>query len=184
MTTQTNETFYLDLHTTGVGYLNRARVVKPTGGQKFKPFTSVSVAAMYGSSDDVQYSYYDVTCVGKETAELIQKYMTQINDQNTKVTCHFAIGDAYAASYTKTDGTHGASSKGRLLSLYQIKIDGEVVYKKEKQETDNDNTETANDSAPHQNIGHDSVDSITDSIADSQQASSNTTTEANVAAAI
>ncbi|WP_350617546.1 DUF3577 domain-containing protein, partial [Pseudomonas sp. HY7a-MNA-CIBAN-0227] len=47
-TTQTNEAKFFDLHTTGIGYLNRIREVKPRG--KGKPFMAVTVAALRGSS--------------------------------------------------------------------------------------------------------------------------------------
>jgi len=45
--TQTSETKYFDLHTTGIGYLNRLREVTPRKG---KPFMAVTVAALKGAT--------------------------------------------------------------------------------------------------------------------------------------
>ncbi|WP_161798131.1 DUF3577 domain-containing protein [Pseudomonas amygdali] len=43
MSNSTNESKYFDLHTTGIGYLNRIREVKPRKGN---PFMAVTVAAI------------------------------------------------------------------------------------------------------------------------------------------
>lgn len=51
--TQTSETKYFDLHTTGIGYLNRLREVTPRKG---KPFMAVTVAALKGATDAVDFS--------------------------------------------------------------------------------------------------------------------------------
>ena len=42
---------YFDLHTTGIGYLNRVREVTPEEGT---PFLAVTIAAIHGSVTDVQ----------------------------------------------------------------------------------------------------------------------------------
>lgn len=47
-TNQSNEAKFFDLHTTGIGYLNRLREVTPRKG---KPFMAVTVAALKGSAD-------------------------------------------------------------------------------------------------------------------------------------
>jgi len=44
---------YFDLHLTGVGYLNRIRLVTPKEGE---PFLSVTLAALRGSVDNVLYT--------------------------------------------------------------------------------------------------------------------------------
>ena len=52
----TNETRkYFDLHTTGIGYLNRVREVTPKEGT---PFLSVTIAALRGSVDNAQYTHF------------------------------------------------------------------------------------------------------------------------------
>ena len=46
----TQESKFFDLHTRGIGYLNRIREVTVRKGQ---PFMAVTVAALRGTSDDV-----------------------------------------------------------------------------------------------------------------------------------
>ncbi|MCF5508351.1 MULTISPECIES: STY4534 family ICE replication protein [Pseudomonas] len=128
-TTQTNEAKFFDLHTTGIGYLNRIREVKPRG--KGKPFMAVAVAALRGSSDDTEYSYIDCNVVGAEAEKLIRRSQAAV-DAGKKVLVSFRIGDIWADSFTyeKGDkqGQPGASLKGRLLFIGWIKVDGETVY--------------------------------------------------------
>ena len=167
MTTSTNETTYFDLHTSGIGYLNRARVVKPKSGKKFKPFTAVSISALFGSSEDIQYSRYDVTCVTKETAAIIQQYQDDINNDSSKVICQFVISDCYAEPFKNNDGDMKAVSKGRLLSIRFIKIDGAMVYQEERKAEENDKEENSNETQ-QSNVSDPSVDSIVDNIAAAQ----------------
>lgn len=126
---QTNETKFFDLHTTGIGYLNRIREVKPRG--KGKPFMAVTVAALRGSSDDTEYSYIDCNVVGAEAEKLIRRCQDAV-DAGKKVLVSFRIGDIWTDSFTyeKGDkkGQPGASLKGRLLFISWIKVDGVTVH--------------------------------------------------------
>lgn len=49
----TNETKYFDLHTSGIGYLNRTREVSVRKGN---PFMAVTIAALQGAADEVEYT--------------------------------------------------------------------------------------------------------------------------------
>jgi hypothetical protein len=126
---QTNETKFFDLHTTGIGYLNRIREVKPRG--KGKPFMAVTVAALRGSSDNTEYSYIDCNVVGAEAEKLIRRSQAAV-DAGKKVLVSFRIGDIWTDSFIyekgEKQGQPGASLKGRLLFIGWIKIDGETVY--------------------------------------------------------
>ena len=128
-TTQTNETKFFDLHTTGIGYLNRIREVKPRG--KGKPFMAVTVAALRGSSDDTEYSYIDCNVVGAEAEKLIRRCQEAV-DAKKKVLVSFRIGDIWTDSFVYESGDKkgqpGASLKGRLLFIGWIKVDGDTVY--------------------------------------------------------
>lgn len=127
--TQTNETKFFDLHTTGIGYLNRIREVKPRG--KGKPFMAVAVAALRGSTDAVEYSYIDCNVVGAEAEKLVRRCQEAVV-AGKKVLVSFRIGDIWtdAFTYEKGDkkGQPGASLKGRLLFIGWIKVNGETVY--------------------------------------------------------
>ncbi|MHB9797914.1 STY4534 family ICE replication protein [Pseudomonas sp. MT3] len=128
MSNQAKETKYFDLHTGGIGYLNRIREVKPRKGN---PFLAVTVAALRGSTDDVEYSYIDCNVVGAEAEKLVRRCQQAV-DAGKKVLVSFRIGDIWADAFTyekgEKQGQPGASLKGRLLFIGFIKVDGETVY--------------------------------------------------------
>lgn len=125
----TTDAKFFDLHTTGIGYLNRIREVKPRG--KGSPFMAVAIAALHGSADAVEYSYIDCNVVGAEAEKLIRRCQEAVSAEK-KVLVSFRIGDIWADAFTyeKGDkkGQPGASLKGRLLFIGWIKVDGETVY--------------------------------------------------------
>ncbi|MFJ5299221.1 STY4534 family ICE replication protein [Pseudomonas sp. NPDC088368] len=128
------EAKYFDLHTTGIGYLNRIREVKPRKGS---PFFAVTVAALKGKSDAVEYSYIDCNVVGAEAEKLIRRCQEAVAAEK-KVLVSFRIGDIWADSFTYTKGEKqgqaGVSLKGRLLYIGMIKVDGQTVYEAKPQE--------------------------------------------------
>lgn len=128
MNNQSNESKFFDLHTTGIGYLNRIREITPRKG---KPFTCVTVAALHGATDSVEYSYIDCNIVGAE-AESLVKRCQQAVEAGKKVLVSFRIGDIWADAFTyergEKKGQAGASLKGRLLFIGWIKVDGKQVY--------------------------------------------------------
>jgi hypothetical protein len=129
--TSTNEAQYFDLHTTGVGYLNRIREVKPRKG---KPFMAVTVSALKGSADSVEYTRIDCNVVGEEADKLIRRCQQAVEAEK-KVLVGFRIGDIWTDPFTyqkgPKQGQPGAALKGRLLYLGWIKVDGEMVYQAE-----------------------------------------------------
>jgi hypothetical protein len=125
MSNSSNE--YFDLHVTGLGYLRRARLVKPKQGQRFNPFWAVEVNAFHGRSDSVNFVYFDCRVSGEEACKVIQDLESNINNKDRKVLAGFRIGDIVPDTYVKGDETR-VSLKGRLLRLGWVKVDGEVVY--------------------------------------------------------
>ncbi|AZL70095.1 STY4534 family ICE replication protein [Pseudomonas oryziphila] len=127
MSNQSNEKFF-DLHTTGIGYLNRIRTVTPRKG---KPFTCVTIAALHGSTDKAEYSYIDCNIVGAEAELLVQRCQKAV-EAKKKVLVSFRIGDIWADAFTyengEKKGQSGASLKGRLLFIGWIKVDKKLVY--------------------------------------------------------
>jgi len=130
MSNQASESQYFDLHTTGIGYLNRIREVKPKG-RGAKPFLAVTVAALCGSKEAVEYRYIDCNVVGAEAEKLVRRCFEAVNAEK-KVLVSFRIGDCWADPFTYSSGPkqgqHGASLKGRLLYIGWIKVEGEFVY--------------------------------------------------------
>lgn len=127
MSNQSNEAKYFDLHTTGIGYLNRIREVKSRG----KPFVAVTVAALRGSTESAEYTYIDCNVVGEEAEKLVRRCQAAV-DAEKKVLVSFRIGDIWPDMFTYETGAKkgqtGVSLKGRLLFINWIKVNGELVY--------------------------------------------------------
>ena len=120
---------YFDLHTSGLGYLSRAREVKP---RRSSPFLAVDVTAIHGRADDVQRVRFDAKVAGSEAQKVIRDLMGEINGDR-KVLAAFKLGDIYVDTFVYDNGDRagetGVSLKTRLLRLAWVKVDGEVVYR-------------------------------------------------------
>ncbi len=136
--TPATEKQYFDLHTSGIGYLSRIRVVNPKGnGRKSEPMLCCAINALRGSVEDPQYTYFDLRVTEVEAQGLVREYKEAV-DANCKVIVAFTIGDIYTHSYTKqVDGQDEvrAINKGRLIGISYVKIDGEIVYRRERSDT-------------------------------------------------
>lgn len=69
--TNNNTTKYFDLTTTGIGYVNRIRKVKPTKGN---PYFALTIAALMGKSDEVSYTYLDCMVTGQKATEIFKEH--------------------------------------------------------------------------------------------------------------
>jgi hypothetical protein len=135
MTTQTQNTQaqYFNLHTKGVGYINRFREVKTQAGK----FCSVTVGFLRGSADNVQYTYVDCIIRNAEICEVLKAKQDVINGDN-KVLAVVTVGDIYAETF-EHNGKTLAGMKGRLIGMTQLKVDGQIVWHKAESESDEHN---------------------------------------------
>ena len=128
-----NESKYFDLHTTGIGYLNRVREVTPKEG---KPFLSITLSALRGSVDNAQYTHFECHVSGKQAQEIVRQLKPSVEGKK-KVLIGFTLSDLYAESfvYKKGDkaGESGVSLKARLLRLSWAKVDGQPFYNEKEQ---------------------------------------------------
>jgi len=126
MSDQNTTPKYFDLHSTGVGYLNRVRLVEPERGN---PFLAVDISALHGSIDNVEYTRFDCRVSGSAAKDAIMALKEAIEDKNTKVLVGFKLGDLYAESFTykrgEKAGQTGISLKTRLLQIHWAKVNGE-----------------------------------------------------------
>lgn len=126
--TQNDQAKFFDLHTSGIGYLNRSRTVNPTQGN---PYESVSIAALHGRSDSPSYSYFDTRVVGSDALDFVKQHKDTINDRASKVLVRFKVGDGTASSYEVKSGDNKGNRnhviKARLLQITWASINGEVV---------------------------------------------------------
>ena len=127
MSNQQNTT-YFDLHTSGVGYLNRVRLVEPGRG---KPFLAVDISAIHGDVENVEYTRFDCRVSGSAAKDAIMALKDAIEDKNTKVLVGFKLGDLYAETFTykrgEKAGQTGISLKARLLQVHWAQVNGERV---------------------------------------------------------
>ena len=125
----TNETKqYFDLHTTGIGYLNRVREVTPKEGT---PFLSVTIAALRGSVDNAQYTHFECHVSGKQAQQIVRQLKPSV-EGSLKVLIGFTLSDLLAESFTFKSGDKagetGISLKARLLRIAWAKVDGQPFY--------------------------------------------------------
>ena len=125
----TNETKqYFDLHTTGIGYLNRVREVTPKEGT---PFLSVTIAALRGSVDNAQYTHFECHVSGKQAQQIVRQLKPAV-EGSLKVLIGFTLSDLFAESFTFKNGDKagetGISLKARLLRITWAKVDGQPFY--------------------------------------------------------
>lgn len=116
--TASNPKSYFDLHTTGIGYLQRAREVPVKGGRKAQPFLACSVAALVGSAKEPVLRYFDVKVSGAEAKELVKRYVG-VDDPKQRPLVRFRLGDLWVDPYIRPSGVEkgkpAASLKARLL---------------------------------------------------------------------
>ena len=123
---------YFDLHTTGIGYLNRVREVTPKEGS---PFLSVTIAALRGSVDNVQYTHFECRVSGRQAQQVVRQVKPAVEGK-LKVLIGFTLSDLYAETFTFKSGDKagetGVSLKARLLRVSWAKVDGQPFYKEQE----------------------------------------------------
>lgn len=139
MHAQAAQSEYFNLHTSGIGYLNRIRWVDVKGrGRRSEPFLACAIAALRGSSDSVEYTYFDLRVSGEEAIKLIDNMQETVN-RGAKVVVSFRVGDIYPHLYERAVKVNGQPTgktepavllKGRLLVINSISVDGEKVYER------------------------------------------------------
>ncbi|MGB3288564.1 MAG: DUF3577 domain-containing protein [Burkholderiaceae bacterium] len=114
---------YFDLHTSGIGYLQRARIVPVRGGRRAESFLACTVAALVGPSKDATLRYFDVKVSGADAKTLVQRYVG-IDDPKQRPLIRFRIGDLWGDPYIRPSGERkgepAGSLKGRLLKVELI----------------------------------------------------------------
>ena len=130
--TENKQTKYYDLHTQGVGYVNRVREVAVKRGESF---WACNILALHGAEDAVEFTRFDCRVSGSEAIKVIKR-LEKASQENKKILMGFKVGDLYPETFTYLGGTKdgqvGVSLKARLLSIAWVKIDRKPVYKAPK----------------------------------------------------
>jgi len=118
---------YFDLHTTGIGYLNRVREVTPKEGS---PFLAVTIAAIHGSVTNVQHTYFECGVYGDEAKRIVRELMPAVEDES-KVLIGFTLSNLKADAFTfkqgEKAGQPGVNLKARLIKVAWAKVNGERI---------------------------------------------------------
>lgn len=118
---------YFDLHTTGIGYLNRVREVTPKEGA---PFLAVTIAAIHGSVSKVQHTYFECGVYGEQAQNIVRELKSSVEGE-AKVLIGFTLSDLKADTFTFKQGDKagqtGVNLKARLIKVAWAKVDGEPV---------------------------------------------------------
>jgi CRISPR/Cas system-associated endoribonuclease Cas2 len=95
------------------------------------PFLSVTIAALRGSVDNVQYTHFECRVSGKQAHDIVRKLKPAVED-SAKVLIGFTLSDLYAEAFTFKNGDKagetGISLKARLLRVAWAKVDGQPFY--------------------------------------------------------
>lgn len=158
---------YFNLHTQGIGYLNRIREVPIRRGP---PFLACDIAALHGAADAVEYTRFDCKVSGAEAERLIRRCMDAVQAEK-KVLLAFRIGDLWVDPFLyekgERQGQPGASLKGRLLFIEWIKVDGVLEYKAPaRQDAIAPATQASNDESAEESTPDDAPETDTDAPAD------------------
>ena len=118
---------YFDLYTTGIGYLSRVREITNNEG---KPFLGITIAALRGSEDDVQYTHFDCVVSGQQAKDIVRKLQPAVAEDR-KVLVSFMLNDLIGQPFVfqrgDKAGEPGVNLKARLLRISWAKVDGEPV---------------------------------------------------------
>ncbi len=129
-----NQSFY-DIHISGIGFLDRIRMVTPKDRE---PFMAVTVGLQDGEVLDGDYSkvsttYLDCIVSGPRVFNILNDHVLQENvDQaNTVIRAVVKTGGLDAETFTYTQGPKqgqtGVSLKSRLFQITHLYIAGDAV---------------------------------------------------------
>jgi len=116
--TTSNQKPYFDIHTSGIGYIQRVREVQGKAGRKGPPSLWCTVAALVGPATNPFKRYFDVRVSGAEAKKLVQPYVG-LDDHQQRPLVRFRLGDLWVDPFIRPSGEHkgkaAASLKARLL---------------------------------------------------------------------
>lgn len=121
---------YVDLVTTGMGFINRPRWVQPKNGQ---PYLACSITAWYGKGGKEQ-QLFEVSVFGQaaEALDALFQGYPQVLDQNAgpkvTVTCGFSIGDGVPDGFNTQKHGYVKCIRGRLFKISWINVNGERFF--------------------------------------------------------
>lgn len=115
---------YFDLHTKGIGYLNRIREVTPSEGS---PFLVATIAALRGRVENPGYTHFECRVTGRKAQEIVRE-LQPVADGDMKVIVAFKISDLEAETFIFQHGNRagetGVRLKAQLVQITWAKLSG------------------------------------------------------------
>lgn len=159
MTTQTSTQTHpkaYNLHTAGMGFINRLRFVKPEG--KGKGYWCTSIGALYGVEDEngrSESSLYDLRVVGTKAIEGVQT-LQAVFGEGKKIFVEFKAGDTRAEAFLykkgPKQGQWGACIKGTLLQIRKAWVEGQLVIDNTQPESAKETSESQTEATSATNV--------------------------------
>lgn len=146
---------YVDLVTTGIGYINRPRWITPDKGE---PYMGCSITAWYGKGGkDTQLFETSVFGQAKDVLNALLQAYPQVTDRNAgpkvTVTCGFTIGDGTPDSFTTRKGEYVKCIRGRLFKISWVNVNGQRFFT-HQDDTDQQNQSQQYEQPPVQQGGY------------------------------
>ena len=127
---------YFKEYVNGLGYVNDVRPLPNSGTP---PRYSVKVSALQGLSGSAHYEYHDLTIDSAQAMALIFHYQNEIKDDDKKVIAKFHFYNPRARAFEIKEGERkgelGTTINGYLTRISYLSIDGEVVYREERKDS-------------------------------------------------
>ncbi|MCY3769874.1 MAG: DUF3577 domain-containing protein [Gammaproteobacteria bacterium] len=135
---------FINLHISGIGFLNRVRMVSPKHGEAFM---AVTIGLQEGEVVEGDYSrvtttYVDCRVSGAQAFDILNDFVLKgkVDQANTTVRAVVKTGGLNVDTFTYAKGPKagqtGVSLKGRLLYIRRLYIDGNECDLSSYQETD------------------------------------------------
>ncbi len=118
---------YFNVHTEGLGYLDTLVEVKPKPGQDFVAFWTATFCMLEGDPKNPEKVYVSLTIPGTDVIEVLAPYVSDINNQVTKVFVGLRLARFRGEPFTygansKTPGALGINYSARLLTRPQQRV--------------------------------------------------------------
>ena len=122
---------FFNLTIEGIGYLSQIDL-KTINNEK--QVLVCRVAALRGSTERIDYTYFECRVVGKKAKQLIQRLKVS-SEAKQKILVSFVLSDCQAKPFLFESGKHkgqpGVYLNVRLLKLRWVKIGQEEVYREQ-----------------------------------------------------
>lgn len=136
---------YFNCHIDCFGYLNSIRDVPFGKGKNAGTFVACSISALQGPKEKPDYCNFQAKVSGRDAEHLINRCRAAVKAKR-KVLVGVRLGDPWIDQFTyppghEKAGQPGASIKTRLLLIKWIKVDGQKVYSRPKDDPSTQNRE-------------------------------------------